>query len=115
MARVSAEYPREFCRLYETALNQSITIQLPDENSAIAMQHQLHSYRRQLVSENNPLGARFRPVTVKRKSSSLTLVNQDQVLRQALAGLELSSPEPSEEELDRYLAQMGEESEEKGD
>lgn len=103
MARVSSDFPPEYGQLYNTALSESIELDLSSDGVAINLQHQLHTYRRLLSSEGNPLGQKFQAVAVRRKGSRLILENKLAKIQDALGDLKLTSPEPDESELDRYI------------
>jgi hypothetical protein len=103
MARVSSDFPPEYGQLYNTALTETVKLDLSSDGVAINLQHQLHTYRRLLVSEGHPLGAKFQEIAVRRKGNLLILENRMSEIQKALGSTKLVAPEPDESELDRYM------------
>lgn len=103
----SSDYPQEFSKLYATALERKIAFTLDDEKLAVNTQHRLHAYRRALVNEDHPWGTKFQSVVVRRKGPTLTMLNRDSQLSEILASVELDAADPTDEELDKYLSSLG--------
>ncbi len=103
MARVSSDFPPEYGQLYNTALSQKVELDLTSEGIAINLRHQLHTYRRLLVSEGHPLGAKFQAIAVRKEGTKLILENKLNQLKAALGEIQLTAPEADESELDKYI------------
>lgn len=109
MARkLSTDYPEQFGQLFNKALAEEFSITMDEENIAINFVHQLNAYRRALRLEAHPLGPKFQAVAVKRKGQTIIMQNQGAIIESAIAHLNLKPLEPTEDELDAYIARLGE-------
>lgn len=97
-------YPPEFASLFRRALSESFEIDFEDHGVATNYCHRLHAYRRACENVKLPGWASLRNTQLLVRGTRLIFKNskQAQDLIRAAAGIEA----PSEEQIDKYLAQL---------